>query len=579
MKSVGNSNLIRFIRTALKNKMGNLLVIILTITITLLSLLLPQITKGIIDDGIMSKNIRFLLQMAAIYLIINILNTVCRIALDLTYSRLNKQIISRLKIRIVSHLSKLSGRYFTNIKTGELMNVIDSDTYIIENSGIQLFFDMAANSITAIIAFAFLARMQFDLLLIVIIIQAVMILSQFFFSKAITRQVQSVREQTGTLGGILQEYIANLVYIVIVKAKLFIFRKYFRELRKYAHKSIKLDLTFSSNVAVSVLLNNLITVCIYGYGGYKVITDQLTFGELIAFQQYAGLFIGPLMIVIRSSSRVQQVLVSIDRVFSILYEPIEIKQNNRGDRPGPAFTGCLEFEDVTFSYDEQQVLKLINMTFEPGTITGIAGGSGSGKTTITKLIYRLWDVDSGRILVDGIDIREYNLMALRKRIAIISQDVFLFNDTILNNLSMGNSSVELERIEYICKKIGIYGFIMEQPDGFQTVVGEKGIKLSGGQKQKLAFVRMLLSDSEIIVLDEASSALDNNSEKIIWDNMRDLTVNKTVIVIAHRLSTIQDADNIYILNNGQVSEKGNHERLLNLKGQYYDLWNVHNVAL
>ena len=578
MKSIAKKNLKKFIKIVLKNKGSNILILFLILITTFLNLILPQITKQIIDEGIMAKQVLFLFQLGMVYLGVNLLLAACRSYLDFIYAKLNKKIVALLKPRIIRHISKLSGKYYANLKTGEIMNTIDNDMYIIESSGIQIFFDLLVNTVTAVIAFFYLAHMQVDLLFIVLIIQALIMLSQLFFAKVIPRQVQLIRHQASMLAGILQEYIANLVHIIMLNSKLFIFKKYFLGLREYARKAIKLDILISLNRTFSGFLSSLITVSIYGYGGYKVITNKMTFGELIAFQQYAGMFIGPLVLAINSTNRIQQMLVSINRVFAILDEPVEIQQNNSGYRPNTEFTANLELEDVVFSYDKQPVLKAINMKFEAGTVTGIAGSSGGGKSTIIKLLYRLWDIDSGRILINGIDIRDYNLMALRKQMAIIPQDVFLLNDTILHNLTMGNSRIQPGRIEYICQKIGIYDFIMEQPDGFQTMVGEKGVKLSGGQKQKVAFVRMLLSDAKIIILDEASSALDNHAEKMIWDNMRDLLVDKTVIVIAHRLSTIQEADNIYILSHGRVSEMGNHAYLLSLKGEYFKLWHSHDLA-
>ncbi|MCU9808435.1 ABC transporter ATP-binding protein/permease [Paraclostridium sp. AKS46] len=329
----------------------------------------------------------------------------------------------------------------------------------------------------------------------------------------------------------------------------------------------------SSNISISRILSSLITISIYCYGGLKIIKGNMSIGELIAFQQYTGMLIGPCISIIRSNTRIQQSLVSINRIFGVLDEPIIINQDNKGSRIKDNFEGDIIFDEVDFSYSEDKTLDNMNIRFEKGKMTALVGSSGCGKSTIVNLLFRLWDIDNGKITIDNVDIKDYNLKSLRQNISIVTQDLLLFDDSILNNLTLGNKNISKEYAEEICEKVGICEFINNLPKGFETIVGEKGVKLSGGQKQRIAIARTLIAKSSIIIFDEATSALDNVSQKIILENIRELLKNKTVIVIAHRLSTIMDADKIYVLNKGQVVESGSHEELLIKKGVYYNLSN------
>ena len=226
---------------------------------------------------------------------------------------------------------------------------------------------------------------------------------------------------------------------------------------------------------------------------------------------------------------------------------------------------------MNFSYSNNKILKNINYTFKPGKVYALVGATGCGKSTIINLLYRLWDVESGEITINDKNIKEYNLYSLRKNIAIVSQNTFLFDDTIENNLTLNNNRIKMEDYIEVCKRIGIDEFISKLPDGYQTQVGENGVKLSGGQRQRIAIARMILQSKDILIFDEATSALDNITQEYILDNLRQYYENKIVIMIAHRLSTIRKADEIVVMNQGQIVEIGNHESLMQKKQYYYQL--------
>ena len=545
------TNIKRFFKIAFKkNKAFLYIAFSIMIINSGLDLIIPQITKSILDDAISNKNSGLLMKLILIYITISVILSVLNVILDYICSIMNKRVSIDLKVKILKHLSKLSGYYYTNIKTGNIFSIVETDIFMVESFGADILFSLALDVITAFIALFFLIRMNLDLLLIVLVLQILLGLSQSKFTKIIA-----------------------LMNVVISKSTFNFLRKYIKQEKKMVNKCVKLDMIISSNISISQVLSGLITISIYGYGGLKIINGKMSIGELIAFQQYTGMLIGPCMNIIRSNTRLQRSLVSIDRIFSILDEPITIKHDNKGISFGENFNNDIEFNNVSFSYDKEKILDDISLKFEHNKTTALVGSSGCGKSTIVNLLFRLWDIDTGKITLNGIDIKNYSLKSLRQNISIITQDLLLFDDSIFNNLTLGKKSISKEYVKDICKKVDMYEFINELPEGFDTIIGEKGVKLSGGQKQRVAIARALISNSNIIIFDEATSALDNISQKNILQNISDLLNNKTVIVIAHRLSTIKDADKIYVMNKGQILEEGSHDELLSNQSFYYSLLN------
>lgn len=569
------NNLIRFLKIAFKkNKLNAIIAFLLMLITSGLSLFMPQITKMILDNAIKNSNINLLLKLIMMYVGIILISNILSLVLDYIYSKMKNRVSLMFKIKLVRHLAKLSGDYYTNIKTGNILNILENDMYVVESLGSELLFSLIVDFFTALIALVFLIKMQVDLLIIIIAIQGAILFSQSKFTKLIASKNEEIREKSGDIANINQEYISNIMNVVISKSNLKFFKEYLKKERSMFKTSIELDMAFSASMASGSILSTFITVAIYGYGGYKIINGTMTFGELIAFQQYTGMFISPCMNIIRSNIQIQQAKTSINRIFTVLDEPIKIPNNNSGTRCTKKFVGDIDFNQVSFSYEDKcSILNNINLEFKNGKVTALVGLSGCGKSTIAKLLFRLWDVNNGDITIDGVSIKDYNLKDIRKHISIITQDSLLFDDTIINNLIFDKKSIDEEQIYNICKCVGVYNFINDLPNGFNTIVGEKGVKLSGGQKQRIAIARALLSDSKVIVFDEATSALDNISQSIILENINKFLIDKTVVVIAHRLSTVKNADKIYVMDKGIIVESGSHEELVSNKGIYYNLLN------
>ncbi|MFL8633949.1 ABC transporter ATP-binding protein [Clostridioides difficile] len=569
-----DKNLKRFFKFIIsKNKLKLSISFFLVIVSSCMSLYLPKITRKIVDEGIMAKDYKFLLNLIIIYLIIVFSLAIIDIILEYLYNVMKNKVTSSFKIKLFHHLSKLSGQYFSNIKSGNIFSIVEQDLYIVEGFNAELLFSIIMNFITAICSVYFLFMMSKDMLFIVVILQILLILSQSKIRKLISKMTREIRNLDGNLANISQEYISNIMNVVISKSKKIFLKRYIKQMRSIIEKNMIINLIMVSNISISKILSGMISATIYGYGGYKIISGKLSIGELIAFQQYTGMLVNPCINIIRSANKIEQVKVSIDRIYSIIDEPIEIfsplKSNIFGSNLEHKPIENIEFKNVYFKYSDKdnQVLNGVNLSFSKGKTTAIVGGSGCGKSTISNLIYRLWDVSEGEITINGINIKNVNLAFLRKNINVVTQDVLIFDNTIRDNISLGKN-IEDEEILSICNIVGMKDFIESLEDGLYSIVGEKGVKMSGGQKQRIAMARALAGNSDILVFDESTSSLDNISQKEIMKNMKEVIKDKIVIIIAHRLSTIKDADNIYVIKDGQVAESGSDEELIILGGDY-----------
>lgn len=568
-----NKNISKFINYIYKNnKKKIILSSIFMLLVTVMDLYLPLLLKKIVDKGIIGKNFSILLKLALIYLIIQLLSIFIEFMLGYIYSIMRNSVAIKIRLRILKHISTLSGNYYTNKKTGNILSIVQSDIDTIESIDAELGFSLVKNFITAIAALYFMIRLQYDLFLIVIFLQIVLILLQRIFTKMIHENVSLIRKEYGEITHLIQEYVLNIMSIVISKSKRFFISDYIKKDRKIINKNIKTDLLYNGNITVAIAINSIITMILYGYGGYKIINGHLTLGALLAFQSYSAMLLGPCMSIVNANNKIQQAKVSIDRVYSLLGEKSDITSEKDSITLEKGNIEKIEFNKVDFGYTKDfNILKSVDLVFEKGNISALVGSSGCGKSTIINLLFRLWDVDSGCILIDGINIKNINLYSLRKNISVVTQDSLIFDMSIKENICLGRKINE-EILKTICEKVGLSEYISGLADGIDTKIGERGVKISGGQKQKIAIARTILSDSDIIILDEATSALDNISQKKIINNLKEFFDNKIVIVIAHRLSTIKDVDNIFVLDSGKIIGRGNHQTLLKSSDSYRNLY-------
>lgn len=540
------------------------------VLMTLISVILPIVLQKIIDGAIGKKSMKDLFVYGGVYMMITIAIVILNMLQDYSLSCVRTKMTIRYKFLILRKLSTFSGSFYSEQKSGEILNIVDNDTDMVENYGINIVFDFARNFITAVFAFCMLFKLQSTVLIIIIGIQIITVVVQTKFSKILSDKTSEIRDQSGKVYNVIEQYISNIMEIVISKTHRYFLKNFLKNEGEFAKKGICLDVLYSASSQSATFLSGLIAILVYIVGGIKIIEGDLQFGELIAFQQYTAMFVGPCMGVLKINENIQRLYVSLDRIYGFLETPSEIIQDNKGTKISDHVRE-IGLRDVNFGYSDDYTLKNINYTFRPGNVYAVAGSTGCGKSTIISLLYRLWDVDTGKIVVNGINVKEYNLASLRKNIAIVSQNTFLLDDTIENNLTLNNKKIEKEDYVSICKKMGIDEFISKLPDGYLTEVGENGVKLSGGQRQRIAIVRMLLQAKDILIFDEATSALDNITQDHILDKLKQYYNNKIVIMIAHRISVIKKADEILVFNDGKIVESGNHETLMKMHNYYYHL--------
>lgn len=476
-----------------------------------------------------------------------------------------------LRVKLLRHIQNQSGNAQANFETGELFTIFDNDIDNIEQAASSLIFSIFSDILVSICMCIFLIWLQPDLFLIIVLLQPVMLITQKKYNADAHKLSMKIREVLGEISKNVQEFFSQLTNFVKLNALQYFWGKYEENAEKYLKKSIELDLVYAKSMNAASIISNLTMCIIFGYGGYKTVLGTISIGGLISFNQYSQKLFSPLLKIIQYNIQLKRTLVSIDKIFGILGQGQEIicmEPKFKGD----VSMGEIIFKDVFFSYNgRKNVYQGLNLKILPGEFNGIVGESGAGKSTIINLLFRLWDVQKGSISLDGIDIKHYDLNKLRKSIALVTQDPFLISDTIKNNLTL-SEKISDQRIIEATKQAGIYEFITSLPRGFNTEVGENGIKLSGGQKQRIAIARILLKNTPIVILDEATASLDNNLEDYIVDKFYQVLRGRTVIVISHRLSIIKNCSNINIIKHGEIVESGKHEYLISIDGEYKKLY-------
>jgi ATP-binding cassette subfamily B protein/subfamily B ATP-binding cassette protein MsbA len=488
-------------------------------------------------------------------------------------NQLEQAVVHDLRRDLFAALQGLSLQYFENRSTGEIMSRITNDTEHVE----RIFIDGLESALTASLTLIAITAMLFALnwkmaLLALLPIPALMV-SASWFTARVHGYYHDIRRKSAELSGYLQDALSGIRETIGFGRQAHEQTRFERLSRAYSQANLKAMMLWSLYSPGMILLASLGTVLILWYGAGEVVVGRLTIGELVLFLSYLALFYVPVNQIHSVNHLLQHALAASDRVFDVLDAIPEVADRPGAMNPSHPVRGAVRFEHVEFRYrPDVPVLKGLSVSVSEGERVALVGPSGAGKSTLLKLLMRFYDVSSGALLIDGRDIRDFSLAYLRQQIGLVQQEPFLFNGTVRENITYGDLGAHADRLEASARAARAHEFIVALPEGYDTWIGERGVKLSVGQKQRLSIARVLLKDPPIVIFDEATSNIDTETEVKIREALVELTKGRTTFIIAHRLSTLHDVDRILVLEGGQLVEEGDHEALLRRRGVYSTLY-------
>lgn len=547
------------------------LAFIAMLTMTVMNLLLPGLLQFIIDDGIVKKRISILIKYCSVYIGLMLSVRVIDVILENYYGKLRLEVSSQLKAMFYHGINRVSGQYLSKQETGNVLRILDNDIYQVESFGIDLIFDLITNIITAIIVVIILAKQNVFLLGFAIVIQMSMFGINSFLSKSITENIKEVRDISGAQSNLQEQFVSNLKNIIIANIGDFVSGILTRKQEKYVEKSERVNFLIALQSSIANGINSLGIIMTYLFGGMLIIYTNMSIGELISFLQYTTLLISPCMFLISYNLKIRQISVSLGKIYDEL-EKITTSNHDTGKLNCNEKINTIEFESVSFSYENIGIINNLTFLLKSGEITALIGESGCGKSTIVNLIYRLWDADAGKILINGKEIGNYEICSLRNRICVIGQEVLILDDSIVDNVLLEDrEKMKIEKFDEICTILNIDKLVTNRE---RESVGENGKNISGGQKQKVAIARALLRECDVFIFDEATSALDNISQQKVLSGIMPYLENKIVLIIAHRMETIKNADKILVMEKGKIVEEGKHNELLEKDGVYSKMLHI-----
>ncbi len=565
------SMLIRLMQMAKDQRKSIIMALILTVLQSLFTALQPYLYKIIIDEVIIAQQFQWLAAACGVLLAWLLLQALLGFYNSYLAAIIAQGVILKLRQFVYAHLTRLKLRFFDKTPVGTAVTRSISDiqtiTDLFASGVITILGDII--QIIAILACMFYINVKLTLLTITVV--PLLLYSANVFRKGIRDTFQEVRNQVSNLNAFLQERITGMQIVQLFNQQKREYLKFQEINKKHRDAHIKSVLYYSVFFPVVEILVALSFAIIISYGSLLMFENKLKLGEVTAFLMFVNLFFRPIRAVADRFNNIQMGIVAAERIFDLLDDTENVEPS--GTIEAQKLQGHIQFQNVWFAYNPNEwIIKDLSFEVLPGKSLALVGATGSGKTSIANLITQLYQHQEGQILIDSKNIKDYNIVSLRHRIAVVLQDVFLFSGSIRSNLSLKSEDIATEKIIDVAKKMGAYDFIDALPGGFDYHVQERGLSLSQGQRQLISFIRAIAVDPDIIVLDEATSAIDSQTENLIQKAIEILLHNRTAIVIAHRLSTIKHCDDIMVLEHGSIKEIGNHEVLMQQKGAYYDLY-------
>lgn len=539
-----------------------------------ISIIYPLLGGKVIDDVVYQNKTNLLIPLLLIMIISTIIRTICRYTYQIMCERIGQNSLFRIREDLYKKLQSLDFDFFNNTRVGDIMARMTGDTDAIRHFVSWVSYNILENVFLFSFAIIIMATIDWKLTLALVIVTPLIAVLTMKMSSKAQPVFYEIRESFSRLNSMVEENISGNRVVKAFAREDFEMKKFHEHNEDF--KKRNLDSADVSRTYLPVLdsLAGMLVVITLIFGGYLVIKGQMTLGDLVAFNGFLWMLNGPMRMSGWLINDVQRFIASSFKIQDMMATDAKIPIH--AEKPAPSLQGHVEFKNVSFHFEDDpntDVLKNISLKDSPGQKIAILGETGAGKSTLVNLICRFYDPTSGEILIDGVDARKWHVRELRNHIATVMQDIFLFSDTIEGNIAFGAPDATMEDVRRMARIADADHFIETMPESYDTIVGERGVGLSGGQKQRISLARALLKNPSILILDDTTSAVDMETEVKIQGELKKITENTTTFIIAHRISSVKEADEILILNHGEIIERGTHTSLLAEKGYYFDIYN------
>ncbi|NHC40518.1 ABC transporter ATP-binding protein [Bacillus sp. MM2020_1] len=543
----------------------------LVLVVSLLNMFNPYIAGKIIDKVIYGHQNDLLWPFLEVMIGVTLVKTVIRYRYQLMFERISQNVIFTIREELYTRLHQLDFSFYDRTKTGDVMARMTGDLEAVRHFTAWAIYIIFENVTILLFAIGFMFYIHPPLALAMLAVTPIIGFLAFRLTSTVKPTFSAIREQFARLNSVVQENISGNRVVKAFAKEDYEIEKFSVENAAFKEKNLHSARVWEKYLPVLDSLAGVLTVVMIVVGGIMVINDSISLGELVTFNSLIWALNNPMRMAGWLINDVQRFIASAEKVEELLNEEPKIT-NAVNKKNVENFKGIVDFKQVSFSYGEESVLKDITFKVMPGQTIGIIGPTGAGKSTLVNLLSRFYDTDSGEVSVDGIDVKEWEIHKLRERMAMVMQDIFLFSDTIEGNIAYGNPQASIESVQAAAKMAEAHDFITELPDGYDTIVGERGVGLSGGQRQRIALARAILKDPSILILDDTTSSVDMETELRIQKTLKSIHQDKTCFIIAHRITSVKEADLILVMDNGRIIERGKHEELLKKKGYYANVF-------
>ena len=552
-----------------------LVLVLLTAGINMIN---PFISGKIIDEVLGNNKKSLLLPAISVMLIVVIIKGIITYTYQFILEKISQDVLFNIRVDLYKKLLDLDVNFYSKVKTGDLMARMTGDTDAIRHFIAWVVYNIISSVTTFAFAIISMVYVNITLTIFMLIVSPIIGFITYKMSKEISPTFHNIREAYSRLNSIAQENISGNRVVRAFSREDFEIEKFTKENLNYRDRNIDTINVTKKYIPKLEFFSNSLSVVMILVGGFLVILEKITLGDLVIFNSLLWALNNPMRMSGYLINDAQRFIASSEKIIDLLNTESNIKNNNETVKVNK-FKGDIEFRNVSLDLDGRRVIDNISFKVKSGETIGLVGHTGSGKSIIINLLSRFYDTTEGEIFIDGVNVKDIDLEVLRKNIAVAMQDIFLFSDTIKDNIAYGNPKAKLEEIKLVSKKAQAHDFIDRLDEGYETIVGERGVGLSGGQKQRVSLARAMIKEASIFVLDDVTSAVDMETEKKIQYELKNMEEKKTTFIIAHRISSLKQADIILVLENGKIVERGKHEELINKDGYYANIFDTQYGAI